>query len=140
MVVAAQIGQWKIKHNKPIYDPSRVHLILDLIEAQNRGPLSNSSVLAIFNEIINQTTEFERQYASDPPNFSCPQQAQPRCSATTSAWMYAFIGLAVFDACAIAIAIVLKFWSRSSKQSGHILHGGSNTKDSSVPLLSEDND
>ncbi len=57
-----QVGEWKTKNNKPILDQSREAFILNKIKSENLGPLSEASVLALFQNIISifRTWENER--------------------------------------------------------------------------------
>ena len=50
--VAQQIGRAKQSEKRCIFDPQREAEVLDRLEADNRGPLSDASVRKIFREVI----------------------------------------------------------------------------------------
>jgi 3-deoxy-7-phosphoheptulonate synthase/chorismate mutase len=56
-----KIGEFKVKNGLPIYDPAREQQIISYLLQQNRGPLDDSTVEALFKKIFDTSTELQQQ-------------------------------------------------------------------------------
>ncbi|MDH5751828.1 MAG: chorismate mutase [Deltaproteobacteria bacterium] len=56
---ALEIGEIKKKRNDPVYVPAREKDVLDALERNNQGPLSNETVISIFRTIIESVRKME---------------------------------------------------------------------------------
>jgi len=61
---AHQIGMRKRELQLPVFDPEREKEIFKKLLLQNRGPLPNSSIQAIFRAIIEETRAYEEVSSS----------------------------------------------------------------------------
>jgi chorismate mutase-like protein len=57
--LVASVGEWKRKHNHPIYDPSREKLILEKVQKTNSGPLPNGIIAKIFSDLVSNFRQWE---------------------------------------------------------------------------------
>ena len=57
--LAIEIGHFKRTQDLPIYDPVREQEIIDRIQRNNPGPLSNKAIKEIFEKIILETRTLE---------------------------------------------------------------------------------
>ena len=55
-----QIGEIKLKAGEEIYAPHREQAVLDKVCKQNEGPITNSSLRAIYREIMSSALSLEK--------------------------------------------------------------------------------
>ncbi len=60
-VIVQQVGEFKKREGLPIYAPGREEQLLRRLEEQNKGPLSATSLRAIFREILSASRALEKE-------------------------------------------------------------------------------
>jgi len=58
---AQAIAHIKKAENKKIHDPEREEKILEKLKIENKGPLSEASLIRIFKTIMEETRDFENR-------------------------------------------------------------------------------
>ncbi len=57
--VVKQVGEWKRERGEPIYVPEREKALLEKLETINRGPMPNSTLRAVYREIMSGALRLE---------------------------------------------------------------------------------
>ena len=57
--VVKQVGEWKRERGEPIYVPEREKALLEKLETLNRGPMPNSTLRAVYREIMSGALRLE---------------------------------------------------------------------------------
>ena len=57
--VVGKVGEWKRKRGEPIYVPEREKALLEKLESLNQGPMLNSTLRAIYREIMSGALQLE---------------------------------------------------------------------------------
>jgi chorismate mutase len=65
---ALEVGKLKQEQNMPLYQPEREKDVLNNVESNNRGPLSDAAIRRLFERIIDEARSAERlaMYADSP--------------------------------------------------------------------------
>lgn len=61
--LALDIGALKKERGLPIYDPDREKRILERVQRDNPGPLSNEAIVRLFERVIDESRSLERARA-----------------------------------------------------------------------------
>ncbi|TYP00351.1 chorismate mutase [Geothermobacter ehrlichii] len=61
--LALDIGALKKERGLPIYDPDREKRILERVQQDNPGPLSNEAIVRLFERVIDESRSLERARA-----------------------------------------------------------------------------
>ena len=57
--VVKQVGEWKRERGEPTYVPEREKALLEKLETINRGPMPNSTLRAVYREIMSGALRLE---------------------------------------------------------------------------------
>ena len=57
--VVCKVGEWKRERGQPIYVPEREKALLEKLESLNQGPMRNSTLRAIYREIMSGAIQLE---------------------------------------------------------------------------------
>lgn len=58
---ALEIGKVKRRIDAPVYSPGREREVLELVDRQNRGPLSAEGLRRLYERIIDESRRLERE-------------------------------------------------------------------------------
>lgn len=72
--LSVRIGRLKTKESKSVYSPDRERIVYERVASQNKGPLSNDTLMAIYREIMSGSLALEKPlkicYMGPPASFS----------------------------------------------------------------------
>jgi chorismate mutase len=65
--VVLRVGDYKRKHNLPIYDPDRERSMLERLGTRAPQPLDKNTVRRIFERLVDESRRLEQRHVAQPP-------------------------------------------------------------------------
>ena len=74
--VVKEVGEWKRERGQPLYVPEREKALLEKLESINEGPMPDSTLRAVYREIMSAAIKLEQPMNSSDPKQ--PLRIRPR--------------------------------------------------------------